>query len=93
MAGPFQASPAPKKKKEPAFDNITVETHQGKVTWRAPLAIDPGVDLKTLRITGSVYAQPCSTACLMPQDFPFVATLGTAPASGPAHEAAPDDPG
>ncbi len=84
LAGPFQASPAPKKKKEPAFGGITVETHQCKVTWRAPLAIDQGVDLRTLKITGSVYAQPCSTACLMPQDFPFVATLGSAPASGPS---------
>ncbi|MBN1591293.1 MAG: thioredoxin family protein [Pirellulales bacterium] len=79
QTGPFQANPAPKKEKEPAFDNLLVETHEETVTWRAPLAIEAGVDLKKLTIAGAVYAQPCSTSCMMPQDFTFTAALGAAP--------------
>jgi len=78
--GDFQPSPLPRENKEPAFKNLLVQTHEGTVTWRAPLEIDPKVDLATLEIPGAVFALPCSTACLMPQDYPFTAVLGTAPA-------------
>ena len=36
IVGEFQASPPPDSNKEPAFDNLTVETHHGTVTWSAP---------------------------------------------------------
>lgn len=78
QAGPFTAVPPPHEKKEPAFNNLLVQTHEDSVTWHAPLSIDPSVNLATLVIPGTVYAQPCSTACLMPQDFPFTAALGEA---------------
>ena len=81
QTGPFQATSEPHRAKEPAFDNLMVETFDETVTWRAPLMIDrgalvKGVDLKTLKIPGAVYAQACSTACMMPQDYSFTATLG-----------------
>ncbi|HBO42583.1 MAG TPA: disulfide bond formation protein DsbD, partial [Planctomycetaceae bacterium] len=77
--GPFQATTEPTRKAEPVFDNLTVEYHEDKVTWWAPLDIAPGVDLSTLKITGSVYAQACKTACIMPDDYKFTATLGKSP--------------
>jgi len=86
LTGPFQAMTAPHKQKEPAFNNLVVETHEGTVTWRAPLEIQPGVDLKELEISGAVYAQPCEKACLMPQDYAFTAALGEAPAGAAALE-------
>lgn len=92
LAGPWQANPAPREAKEPAFDNLLVQTHEGTVTWQAPLEIDRGVDLNSLTIPGSVYAQPCEKACLMPQDYPFTATLGPAPAAEPAATAATERP-
>jgi len=76
LLGDYQVSPPPEKKAEPAFDNMIVESHHGTVTWYAPMKLRPGVDPASLRITGQVYAQACSTACLMPQDYPFTAVLG-----------------
>ena len=38
----FEPSPPPKKKKEPAFDNLEVELHEGTVTWHATLALRCG---------------------------------------------------
>ncbi|MBN2023806.1 MAG: thioredoxin family protein [Pirellulales bacterium] len=84
QAGPFTATPPPEKKVEPLFDNITVESHYGRVTWRAPLELRPGVDPAGLAVRGVVNLQPCDpTSCLPPRDFPFTARLGqdTAPAN------------
>ncbi|MCX7429264.1 MAG: protein-disulfide reductase DsbD family protein [Planctomycetia bacterium] len=76
LAGAFQPNVPPEKKQEPVFDNLTVESHHGSVTWEAPLEIAPGVDPATLKITGAVNAQPCDAkSCLRPQDFAFTATL------------------
>lgn len=78
VAGPFQASPEPERKPEPIFDNLVVETHHGTVTWRAAVRLAEGVDPQSLKIEGRLFAQPCdATRCLAPQDFPFVAALGT----------------
>ena len=52
--GRFQAATEPDRKQEPLFDNLTVETHQGTVTWSAPLELDAGIDPATLQITGTV---------------------------------------
>ncbi len=77
LAGDFQASPPPKKKPEPVFDNLVVESHYDRVVWHAPVEFAPGVDPARLKIEGSLYAQPCDAdSCLPPQSFPFTATLG-----------------
>jgi thiol:disulfide interchange protein DsbD len=88
--GPFRASVEPDRKQEPVFDNLTVETHQGTVTWSAPLELDAGIDPATLKITGTVTVQACTdTACLPPTSIAFTAVLGSGvnislPAPGPA---------
>ncbi|HEX4129279.1 MAG TPA: thioredoxin family protein [Pirellulales bacterium] len=88
LAGEFQPTPAPEKHPEPAFNNITVETHAGDVTWRAGLSIPPGTDLAQLVVSGKVFVQACTdTNCLPPQNVPFEARLApgspaqTAPAA------------
>jgi thiol:disulfide interchange protein len=84
--GRFQAAAEPDRKQEPLFDNLTVETHQGTVTWSAPLELDAGIDPATLRITGAVTAQACdANSCLPPTPVVFAAAL--APEAGPASEA------
>jgi len=78
LAGKFRHSPPPKVKTEPAaYGDLPLETHPESVTWHVPIELGEGVDPKTLKIQGSVYAQVCTqTTCLTPRDYPFVAALG-----------------
>jgi len=73
--GDFQAITPPERKAEKVFGGLVVETHHGSVTWYAPIELKPGIDPATIRIEGVINAQACSTACLMPQDYPFTAVL------------------
>lgn len=86
VVGDYAASPAPKKGTEPeAFKDLVVESHEGTVTWAAPIEIAPGVDPSKLKITGVVNAQPCdANSCFPPEDYAFAASLGTGPETGPA---------
>ena len=77
VVGEFKPSKPPEKKDEPAFGNLTVESHHDAVTWYAPIELAPGVNPAELAIAGSLFAQPCdSDACLPPQNFAFTAKLG-----------------
>jgi thiol:disulfide interchange protein DsbD len=77
LAGSFQPNVEPTREKSDVFKGITVETHTGKVTWYAPLSLEPRVDPKTLAIEGTITVQPCDAkSCLPPQDLPFTARLG-----------------
>jgi thiol:disulfide interchange protein DsbD len=77
LIGDFRPSPQPEVKPEPAFNNLEVESHYGTVIWHAPLVLASGVDPATLKIEGTVKAQPCdASSCLPPQSFAFVATVG-----------------
>ena len=77
ITGPFQPSVAPDKKQEPAFDNLTVETHHDTVTWSAPIELAAGVDPAKLKIAGKVTVQPCDpNACLPPTPIAFSASAG-----------------
>jgi thiol:disulfide interchange protein len=78
LLGGFRALSSPDEKREGIWSdpNLVTQTHHGSVTWYAPIKLAPGVDPASLRITGQVYAQACSTGCLMPQDYPFTAVLG-----------------
>ena len=72
----FHASPPPERKSEPAFDNLVVETHHDRVTWRAPIEIGSHVDPETLQIEGIIRVQPCNpNNCLPPQEVSFTAVL------------------
>ncbi len=76
LLGEFQVSPAPVKKREPAFDNMIVESHDGRVVWSAPIEFASGVDPAALKIEGQLNVQPCDpNNCLPPRDFPFTAVL------------------
>ena len=73
----FRPDQAPERKKEPLFDNIIVESHEGEVTWYAPIELAEGVTAEQVRIVGKVIAQPCdANSCLPPQDFAFTARVG-----------------
>ena len=93
LTGEFQASPAPEKKTQPeAFKDLIVETHEGTVTWAAPIELAPGVDPVKLKIEGTVQIQACdATSCYEPESYVFAAALGTGvvlaeslPSPGPA---------
>lgn len=74
--GPFEALTPPEKHREKLFDDLLVESHQGTVSWQAPLELAAGVDPAALRITGKLLAQPCDAgSCMPPRDFPFTAAL------------------
>jgi suppressor for copper-sensitivity B len=92
VAGDFQSTPQPEKHPEPLFDNIIVETHEGAVTWQAPLELASGVDLESVYVKGKVKFQACSDKnCLPPKDLPF--EIGSKPetkaAATPAVTATP----
>ncbi len=87
VTGPFQAQPAPDKKQEPAFDNLTVETHHDTVTWSAPIELAAGVDPAKLKIEGTATVQACdANSCLPPTPIAFAAAWarGTPPPEQPA---------
>lgn len=93
LVGSFHANPPPDRRLEPAFDNLTVETHHNQVTWRAPIDVAPGVDAASVQIKGVVHVQPCNpNNCLPPQEIPFTAVFagtGTAPNKAPMAMKAP----
>lgn len=76
--GKFESSPPPKKSKEPAaFGDLVIETHEGTVTWYAPLKLAPDVPPATLKIAGTVNVLACdANGCHQPRDYPFTALLG-----------------
>ncbi len=78
VVGDYSASPAPKKGTQPeAFKDLVVESHEGTVTWTAPIEIASGVDPSKLKIAGVVNAQPCdANSCFPPEDYAFTAALG-----------------
>lgn len=77
LLGAFHASPPPKRKSEPAFEDLVVEIHDDRVTWRAPIEIESRVDPATLGIEGVIRVQACSPSnCLPPQELVFTAVLG-----------------
>jgi thiol:disulfide interchange protein len=55
----FRAAEPPKRKVEPLFDNLTLETHEGTVLWHAPIRITAGVDPVKLAIRGIARGQVC----------------------------------
>src|SRR3954463_13730880 len=79
IAGDFKPlKPADVHRYEDIYPSLPVEEHQGHVVWVAPIDIAAGVDPAKLEIAGAVNAQVCSTSCLAPKDYKFVARLGKA---------------
>ena len=87
QVGEFQAAPLPDKGKDPAaFGDLVLETHEGTVTWHAPLELAPGIDVAALKIQGKLNVQACDEkGCSPPRDYNFTAVLGNGielPAAG-----------
>ena len=76
--GEFQASPPPKKSKDPAaFGDLVIESHEGTVAWHATLELAPGVDAAGLKIPGKLNVQACDqNGCYPPRDYAFTAVPG-----------------
>jgi thiol:disulfide interchange protein len=78
--GKFKPTVDPKKGTDPdAYGDLRIETHEGTVSWYAPIELAAGVDPSKLKITGTFSYGACSSvtnSCLMPQDVPFTASLG-----------------
>ena len=94
VSAAFEPSPPPVKKTGTVFGDLLVETHEGTVTWHAPLELAPGVDpasLATLAIPGRLNVQACNEqGCFPPRDYAFTAKLGHGVALAGAPEAAPE---
>ena len=89
VVGQFRPLVAPQRKPEPAFDNLTVETHEGTVTWYAPFEMTADIDPSRLVIRGGVTVQPCdANSCLAPQEISFMAVMGPGVALPSEQEAA-----
>ncbi len=87
VAGEFTPAKPPEAHIEAAFDDLAVETHEGKTVWTAPLDLSPGTDLSTLSIAGKVSYQACNeSSCLPPATTKFTASVG---GTAEATEAAP----
>jgi suppressor for copper-sensitivity B len=78
MLSPFRASVAPKVGTEPeAYGDLPIETHDGTVTWYAPIELAAGVDAAKIKITGGLSFGACdASGCRMPERLPFAARLG-----------------
>ncbi len=75
LIGEWTPDVPPHRKRSEAFDGLMVETHEGTVTWSAPIRLK-GADPRKVRITGSVFAQRCTAdTCLPPRSFRFTAEL------------------
>lgn len=79
--GKFTSLLKPHESKEPAFDDMVVETHEHLARWTAPIEFASGVDPTKLELKGTVFAQACANVCLPPQDYKFTAALGKEAAS------------
>lgn len=59
-------------------DVLDVELHEfeREVNWSAPVELTRGVDVASLNVTGTVFAQACNAdRCLAPKTYAFTATV------------------
>lgn len=80
LKGDFKPSKPPRKYvDDKAYPGLTIEEHEGAVTWTAAIELAAGVDPEKLKISGKVFAQSCSgEQCNIPRDFAFTASYTTA---------------
>ncbi len=72
----FRADTPPKKKSEPLFGGLTVETHHDAVTWTARVELDSGAQPSDITIKGQIRAQLCTESmCRPPERFAFTASV------------------
>ena len=77
LSGPFKPLVAPKTHTEVGYGDLPIETHEGKVTWYAPIQLAENVDPTAIKIAGTLSFGACDAkSCKPPQDLPFTASLG-----------------
>jgi len=80
LIGPLRPTPPPHIIHEESWGNLDIESHEGEVTWFAPIELAPGVKPEDVKIEGSVFAQACDdSSCLPPKTFKFTAGLAVEP--------------
>lgn len=57
------------------WEDLPLEEHIGRVTWRAPILLPEGVNTESLKISGSVKGQACTETACNPIKAAFVAEL------------------
>src|SRR3989304_5813324 len=76
LAGQFRSQPEPTERVDSeAWVGLTIEEHDGQVTWYAPLELAEGVDPASPTITGQVRMLACKESCI-PVNKDFAARLG-----------------
>lgn len=77
LIGQFRSLPEPTKRVDnEAWVGLTIEEHDGEVTWYAPIELAAGVDPASLTITGKVRMLACKESCI-PVTKDFTAKLGS----------------
>jgi len=80
----FRAFPEPHKHVDTvAWKGLSLEEHEGQVTWYVPIEIAEGTPLDQLTISGNVKLQACKEQCLPPTKYAFAARLGQGVEIGP----------
>lgn len=76
LVGQFRSLPEPTKRVDnEAWVGLTIEEHDGPVTWYAPIELAAGVDPAKLTITGKVRMLACKDSCI-PVTKEFTARQG-----------------
>jgi len=84
LLGPFRPHPEPDSHVDQVvWKGLTIEEHEGQVTWYVPIEIREGVSIDTLTIVGEVRAQACKDSCLPPSPLSFTAKRGQGVEIGP----------
>ncbi|HEX3601195.1 MAG TPA: cytochrome c biogenesis protein CcdA [Lacipirellulaceae bacterium] len=82
LLAPFRPSPEPKSHVETGaeWNGLTIEEHEGEVTWYAPIEITAGINPETLEIHGDIHLLVCKTGgdCV-PVTEQFIAGEGPSP--------------
>lgn len=74
LAGDFTAIPKADAHKEAIFNDLLVETHEGKVTWWVPVEVSSDFDPAKTPISGKLTYQACNDEnCLPPTPTKFTA--------------------
>lgn len=86
----FRPFPEPHKHVDKvAWKGLTLEEHEGQVTWYVPVEIAEGTPLDQLTISGNVRLQACKEQCLPPTKYAFEAKIGQGVEIGPLPEINP----
>ncbi|MEM8678968.1 MAG: hypothetical protein AAGF97_06435, partial [Planctomycetota bacterium] len=76
LVGSFNANEPPHVEMVEYY-SVPVESHEGQITWNAPITITEGTDVEQLVITGRLEGQLCTeTNCIPFSDIAFEAPFG-----------------